>query len=85
MTQLLAVRAAEFQASWYYSLLLFAILFLIFLGTGYALAGVRRLWRGGERGAAAVLAGALTIASLAFLGMYAVAIGGVVSVHGLGL
>jgi hypothetical protein len=84
VTRLLVVRAADFQATLYYSLLLFAILFLILLGTGYALAGVRRLWRAGERGPAAALAGAVTIASLAFIGMYAVAIGGLVSVHGLG-
>ena len=48
-------RAAQFQAGVYYSLLLFAILLLIVLATGYALAGIRAMWRSGERGPAAVL------------------------------
>lgn len=84
MTRLLVVRAAEFQAAWYYSLLLFVILFLVLLGTGYALLGVRGLWRSGERGPAAVLGGALTVAFLALVGMYIVAVGGLFATHGLG-
>jgi hypothetical protein len=75
-------RAAQFQAAWYFSLLLFAILLLIVLGTAYAGLGVRSLWRGGEHGPAAVMAGALTIALLAFFGMYAVIVGGVVTLGG---
>ncbi|HEY7926133.1 MAG TPA: hypothetical protein VIG86_01795 [Candidatus Dormibacteraeota bacterium] len=74
-------RAAQFQAAWYFSLLLSAILLLILLGIGYALSGIRRLWRDGEHGPAAVLAGAITIAFLAFIGMYAVMIGGLIVVQ----
>jgi hypothetical protein len=75
-------RAAQFQALWYFSLLLFAILLVIAVGTGYALAGVRRMWRAGERGPAAVL-GAATVGSfLAFAGMYATAIGGLIATSG---
>jgi hypothetical protein len=84
VSSVLVVRAAEFQAAWYYSLLLFVILFLTLLGIGYALVGVRRLWRSGERGPAAVLGGALTFALVALVGMYVVAVGGLFAVHGLG-
>jgi hypothetical protein len=77
-------RAAQFQAAWYFSLLLSAILLLILLGAGYALLGVRRLWRAGEHGPAAALGGAITVALLAFLGMYAVAVGGLLAVQGGG-
>jgi hypothetical protein len=75
-------RAAQFQAAWYFSLLLSAILLLIVLGSAYALLGARRLWRGGEHGPAAVLAGAVTLAFVAFIGMYAVIVGGVLALGG---
>jgi hypothetical protein len=77
-------RAAQFQAAWYFSLLLSAILLLIVLGVVYALIGVRRLWRGGEHGPAAALGGAITVALLAFLGMYAVMVGGLLATQGGG-
>jgi uncharacterized BrkB/YihY/UPF0761 family membrane protein len=75
-------RAAQFQAAWYFSLLLSAILLLIVLGVVYSLLGARRLWRDGEHGPAAVLAGAVTLAFLAFIGMYAVMIGGLLAAQG---
>jgi uncharacterized membrane protein len=77
-------RAAQFQAAWYFSLLLSAILLFIVVGVVYSLIGVRRLWREGERGPAAVLAGAVTVAFLAFIGMYAVIIGGLLAAQGSG-
>lgn len=77
-------RAAQFQAAWYFSLLLAAILLLILLGIGYASAGIRRLWRQGEHGPAAVLAGAIAFAFLAFIGMYAVMAGGLLAQQGSG-
>ncbi|MDQ6848219.1 MAG: hypothetical protein M3019_11680 [Candidatus Dormibacteraeota bacterium] len=84
MTGALLARAAQFQAAWYFSLLLFSILLLILLGAGYSLVGVRRLWRDGEHGPAAALAGAITVALLAFLGMYAVMAGGLLANQGAG-
>jgi hypothetical protein len=48
----------------------------------YSLIGVRRLWRSGDHGPAAVLAGAITFAFLAFIGMYAVMIGGLLAAQG---
>lgn len=77
-------RAGQFQAAWYYSLLLFAILLLVVLGTAYALLGVRRLWRDGAHGPAAVIAGAVTVFFLVIIGMYATAIGGLLATHGGG-
>ncbi|MGH7722607.1 MAG: hypothetical protein ACRENL_07225 [Candidatus Dormibacteria bacterium] len=82
MSTAILARAAQFQAAWYFSLLLSAMLLLIALGTGYALVGIRRLWRSGEHGPAAVLAGAVSVAFVAFAGMYAVAIGGMLSSGG---
>jgi hypothetical protein len=77
-------RAAQFQAAWYYSLLLFAILLLIVLGAAYALVGIRSMWRGGERGPAAVLLGVVMVSLLALGGMYATAIGGLIITNGGG-
>jgi hypothetical protein len=84
MSYPLLAREAEFQAAWYFSLLLFAILLLIVLGTGYALAGIRRMWRSGLRGPAAVLAGATVLSFVALVGMYATAIGGLLAIQGSG-
>jgi hypothetical protein len=84
MIHAMIARAAQFQAAWYFSLLLSAILLLIVLGIAYSLVGVRRLWRSGEHGPAAVLAGAITVAFLAFVGMYAVMIGGLLAAQGTG-
>jgi hypothetical protein len=75
-------RAAQFQAAWYFSLLLLAMLLLMFIGTGYALAGARRMWRSGVRGPAAILAGATVFGLLAIVGMYATAIGGLITIGG---
>ncbi|MBJ7610638.1 MAG: hypothetical protein JF887_14620 [Candidatus Dormibacteraeota bacterium] len=82
MSHAIVARAAQFQAAWYFSLLLFAILLVVFLGAGYALAGIRRLWRSGEHGPAAVLAGAVTVSLLTFIGMYATAIAGLFAIQG---
>ena len=84
MSRPLLARAAQFQAGVYYSLLLFAILLLIVLATGYALAGIRAMWRSGERGPAAVLLGAVTVSFLALAGMYATVIGALIVTNGGG-
>ena len=84
MSHPLIARAGQFQAAWYYSLLLFAILLLVVLGSGYALVGVRRLWRDGAHGPAAVIAGAIMVFLLAMTGMYATAIGGLLATQGGG-
>ena len=82
MSHPLLARAAQFQAAWYFSLLLLAMLLLVLIGTAYALAGARRMWRGGVRGPAAILAGAAIFACLGIVGMYATAIGGLITIGG---
>jgi hypothetical protein len=77
-------RAGQFQAAWYFSLLLFAILLVVVLGTAFALVGVRTLWRSGAHGPAAVIAGAVTVSFLAIAGIYATAIGGLLATQGGG-
>lgn len=82
MNHPMIARAAEFQAAWYFSLLLFMILLLIVVATGYALVGIRRLWRSGAHGPAAVLAGATVLSFLTFAGLYATAAGGLLAIQG---
>lgn len=77
-------RAGQFQAAWYFSLLLFTILLVVVLGTAYALVGVRQLWRSGAHGPAAVIAGAVAFSFLAVAGIYATAIGGLLATQGGG-
>ena len=77
----LLARAADFQAAWYFTLLLSVMLLAVFVGAGYAIAGIRRMWAGGEHGPAAVLAGATGVTLLILIGMYATAIGGLFAIH----
>lgn len=76
------LRAAQFQAAWYYSLLLAVMLLVVLVGSAYAIGGARGLWRRGEHGPAAVIVGAVVFALVALVGMYAVGIGGLISVGG---
>jgi hypothetical protein len=84
VTHVVLARAAQFQAAWYFSLLLFTILLLVVLATAYALIGVRRLWRSGAHGPAAVIGGAVTVFFLVIAGMYATGIGGLLVIQGGG-
>lgn len=84
MTHPVLARAADFQAAWYFSLVLGTILLIVCIAAGYALAGARRLWRDGVRGPAAILVGATVVSLLGFLGLYATAIGGLFASQGGG-
>ena len=75
------LRAAQFQAAWYFTLLLAVMLLLVGVGAFYALRGARRMWREGERGAAAAIAAGVGFGVLALLAMYAVGLG-VILVYG---
>ncbi len=81
MTVPFVLRAAQFQAAWYFSLLLATILLLVVVGSGYALVGARGLWRDGQRGPAAAVAAGTVFGFIALASMYAVAIGGLLSAH----
>ncbi|MHB8719677.1 MAG: hypothetical protein ACYDAC_12435 [Candidatus Dormibacteria bacterium] len=72
-------RAADFQASWFFSLLALVIIAIVLGAAGWTLVGLRRMWRQGDRAPAAVLGAATLFAVLALVGMYAVALGGVIA------
>ena len=63
------VRAANFQAAWYYSLLLFVILLLVIGGFVLTERAVRPMWRAGDRGPAAAVAAAASLALVLMLSM----------------
>jgi hypothetical protein len=62
-------READFQAAWYYSLVLFVILMLAIAGFVLARAAVRPMWRAGDRGAALAVAAAASVAMVLLLSM----------------
>lgn len=72
-------RAADFQAAWYYSLLAIIFAVIVAVASGWAIAGARRLWHEGEHGPAGIIIAATVFGLLSLLGMYAVALGGVLS------
>jgi hypothetical protein len=65
-------READFQAAWYYSLLLFVVLFLAITGFLLGRSAVRPMWRAGDRGAALAVAAAISIAAVLLLSMLVV-------------
>ena len=77
-------RAADFQASWYFSLLALIIIAIVIGATGWVVAGAWRMWQRGEHAPALMVAGAAVFGLVAMLGMYAVALGGIVLNSGSG-
>ncbi len=63
------VREANFQAAWYYSLLLFVILMLVVGSFVVAQRAVRPMWHAGDRGPALAIAAATTVALVFLLSM----------------
>jgi len=64
-----STRESDFQAAWYYSIVGAAIVVLVGVAAFYVARGVRLLWRGGDRDAAAIIAASATLALLFFLGI----------------
>lgn len=62
--------AADFQAEWYYSLLLFAVAVVTVVAFVLALRPVRSMWRDGERGLASAVAAACGVTMALFLSMF---------------
>lgn len=62
-------READFQAAWYYSLLLFVVLLLAITGFALGRSAVRPMWRAGDRGPALVVAAAISLAMVLLLSM----------------
>ncbi len=84
MSTVLAARAAEFQAAWYFGLLLLVILTLTLIAAAYVLIAARRMWRAGDHGPAAVISGITVLGVTTFLGMYLTAFAGLLSTAGAG-
>lgn len=63
------LRDSDFQAAWYYSIVLFAVLVVTAWGTWWAIAPLRAMWRRGDRGMASAIAGAVGVTFLTFASM----------------
>ncbi|HKR98945.1 MAG TPA: hypothetical protein VJU79_05465 [Candidatus Dormibacteraeota bacterium] len=61
-----ALREGDFQAAWFYSIIVAAMLCIVVPATVYAIAGVRRVWRSGDHAAAAVIGAAAVFALMFF-------------------
>ena len=68
LTPVAGIPESHFQAAWYYSIIIAALVVLSAMGGGWALAGAWRVWRSGDRAAASVIALATAVALLIFLG-----------------
>ena len=71
-------RAADFQASWFFSLLALIVIGIVVAAAAWVVAGARRMWQQGDHGPAVLVAGAALFGLLALAGMYAVALGGII-------
>ena len=60
------IRAADFQAAWYFTLILVFIAVAVGTGAFYAGRAVRQMWRAGDRGVA-LWAGTATAVGVLFL------------------
>ena len=78
------VPESHFQAAWYYSIVLAAMVALMAVGGGWIGAGVLRIWRSGDRGAAMIIAGAAAAALLFFGGALLAGIVGLINTNGQG-
>ena len=60
------LRAADFQTSWYYSLLVFAMLGLTAWAAGSVARAVPAMWRGEQRGLAVLVTTVTTVTMVLF-------------------
>ena len=63
------LREGQFQAAWYYTILIIAMLVMLVAGTGWAWAGAARVWRAGDHGPAALIIAASTVGLLVLIGL----------------
>ena len=78
------VREAQFQAAWYYSLIIAAMFLLMCIAGGWGLRGGMRIWRGGDRPAGALITAACVGTVLALTGMLLAAAVGLARTGGMG-
>ena len=77
------IRSAQFQAAWYFSILVAAMVVLVGVGCAWAVRGGLRVYRT-DRGAGAVILAASVFTTLALLGMLVAAAIGLVRTGGGG-
>lgn len=62
------ISEGQFQAAWYYSIIVAAMFILVLIGGGYALQGAIRVWREGDHAAGGVIAAAALTGVLIMVG-----------------
>ena len=78
------IREAQFQAAWYYSIIIIAMLVMLFAGIGWAWVGAARVWRAGEHGPAALIVAASTVGVLVLIGLGLAGLIGLLATGGRG-
>jgi len=78
------IREAQFQAAWYYSIIVIAMLVMVLTGIVWAWVGAARVWRAGDRGPAALILAASTVGLLVFVGLGLAALIGLLATGGRG-
>ncbi len=78
------IRAAQFQAAWYYSILLIAMLAMLLTGVIWAWVGAARVWRAGDHGPALLIVAATTVGLLVLVGLALAALIGLLATGGRG-
>jgi hypothetical protein len=78
------IREGQFQAAWYYSIIVIAMLVMLLIGIGWAGVGAMRVWRSGERGPAALILAASSLGLLVLVGLGIAAFVGLVATGGRG-
>jgi hypothetical protein len=67
-------RVADFEAAWYLSLLIFAIIMLVVAGVVLGQGPVRRMWRAGDYGLSVLVASVVFVTGLFFLLLFLVTV-----------
>lgn len=78
------IRAAQFQAAWYYSILVVAMLVMLLTGVMWAWVGAARVWRAGDHGPALLIVAASTVGLLVLVGLALAALIGLLATGGRG-
>lgn len=60
------LRAADFQASWYFSIVVFAIVMLVVAGVVVGLWAIVPMWRNGDRALATLIGAVVGVGGLFF-------------------
>ncbi len=78
------IREAQFQAAWYYTIIVIAMLVMLMAGFGWAWVGAARVWRAGDHGPAALILAASTVGLLVLIGLGLAALIGLIATGGRG-